>query len=80
MVLFQKAIQTSEGKISLGNNELASKIYNSNSTDKGKVSMLSLLKSMVGSDVELTKETIKEVLIENKNKFTTSEFNDKFLN
>ncbi|HEY5525543.1 MAG TPA: hypothetical protein VIK26_09460 [Clostridium sp.] len=75
----EKTIQASGEKSSLGNNELASKTYNSNSTDKGKVSMLSLLKSMVGSDVEVTKETIKEVLIDNKSKFTTSEFNDKFL-
>ena len=40
--------------------------------------MLSILKSMVGSDVELTKETLKGVLIENVDKFTTGDFNDKF--
>ncbi|PRR83030.1 hypothetical protein [Clostridium vincentii] len=74
-----KAILSSEEKASLDSKDLASKIYNSNSTDKGKVSMLSLLKSMVGEDVEVTKETIKEVLVQNKNEFTTSEFNDKFL-
>lgn len=74
-----KAILSSEGKAPLDSNDLASKTYNSNSTDKGKVSMLSLLKSMVGEDVEVTKETIKEVLVQNKNEFTTSEFNDQFL-
>lgn len=74
-----KAIQPLEEKASLGGNELASKTYDSNSVDKGKVSMLSLLKSMVGNDVELIKENIKEVLVDNKNKFTTSEFNDKLL-
>jgi len=77
--LISKTIQSSERKPFLGNNELASKTYNDNSSDKGKVSMLSLLKSLVGSDVELTKEAIKEVLIQSKDRFTTSEFNDKFI-
>jgi len=76
--IISKTISTSDEKTAPGNNELASKIYDSNSTGKGKVSMLSLLKSMAGSGVEISKDTIKGVLIENENKFTTNDFNDKF--
>lgn len=56
----------------------ASKLYDSNNVAKGKVSVLSLLKTMVNSEVNVMKEAIKEVLIANEHKFTTSEFNSKF--
>ncbi|MGG7178077.1 flagellar hook-length control protein FliK [Clostridium paraputrificum] len=57
------------------NNTLASKIYDSNDTSKSKVSMLSLLKSMLGSETELIKEPLKDVLTARVNEFTTSEYN-----
>lgn len=57
---------------------LASKIYETNDNSKGKVSMLSLLKTLAGEDVNLAKEGIKEVLIQNADRFTTSEFKNTF--
>lgn len=56
-------------------NTLASKVYDSNDISKGRISMLSLLKAMVGADNDLLREPIKDILLSLKNDITTNEFN-----
>lgn len=53
---------------------LVSKLYDSNDLYKGKVSMLAVLKSMIKLDDNLLREPIKDILISNKELFTTSEY------
>lgn len=69
-----KEIVNGENKNSNTTNSLASKIYDSNDVSKGRVSMLSLLKSMLGNDNNIMKEPIKEIFLVREDQFTTSEF------
>lgn len=55
----------------------ATKIYDENSvTNSKKVSMLSMLKAMTGKEVDIVKTQIKDVLVDNMNKFTNREYSE----
>lgn len=61
-------------KNNISNGSIASKLYLSNDTAKGKVSMLSVLKSMTGTEESLAKTYLKEILSNHSNEFTTSQY------
>lgn len=61
-------------KNNLSNENIASKLYLSNDTAKGKVSMLSVFKSMAGADESMVKTYLKEILNNYSNEFTTSQY------
>lgn len=55
----------------------ATKIYDENSvTNSKKASMLSMLKAMTGKEVDIVKTQIKDVLVDNMNKFTNREYSE----
>lgn len=56
----------------------ALKIYDSNSLSKAKISMVSLLKSLGNTENEVIKDSLKNIIIDNKNNFTNSELKSIF--
>lgn len=86
-ILNKKSVNSEvQAKVSLGNsndieenivnkNMVASKTYDNNDTFNNKVSMLSLLKSMAGSETAISKEVLKNVLSQNVSEFNFAEYN-----
>lgn len=58
------------------NGSIASKLYSSNDISKGKLSMLGILKSMVGVDTSVMKSPLRAILSNRASEFTTSQYNN----
>lgn len=58
------------------NGSIASKLYSSNDISKGKLSMLGILKSMVGVDTSVMKAPLRAILSNRASEFTTSQYNN----
>lgn len=54
------------------------RIYDESTSSKSRVSLLNLLKTITGNEDNLTKDAVKDILIENKNIFKGLELNDAF--
>jgi hypothetical protein len=67
-----KSIESENEQIPSTKN-IASKIYDANVPTKEKLSMLSLIKSINGNEMELVKDSLKDVIKENKENFNSSE-------
>ncbi|MBD7910237.1 flagellar hook-length control protein FliK [Clostridium cibarium] len=63
----------SENEQSVLSKNIASKIYDANVPTKEKLSILSLIKSISGNEMELVKDSFKDIIKETKNNFNSSE-------
>lgn len=59
-------------------NKLVNNIYQKNEISNSKVNMLSLLKTLAGESEDMLKGSIKDILSNRKNTFTTSEYEKAF--
>ncbi|MDS0525569.1 hypothetical protein NNC19_07760 [Clostridium sp. SHJSY1] len=73
-----KSIVTENEKNALNKNA-ALKIYDSNVPTKEKLSMLSLIKSLNGNDMELVKDSLKDIIKENRDNFKSNEVKSMFV-
>ncbi|SFC86370.1 flagellar hook-length control protein FliK [Clostridium uliginosum] len=71
----EKTVEDNETVKSNNMNSLISKLYDSNDNSKNKVSMLSLMKSIVGNDDELLNSPLNEVINSRTDDLTTKEYN-----
>lgn len=70
-----KTNNTTGSRVSLNDSQIATKAYDSNDTVKSKVSIISLLKSMMNTETSLIKEPLKNILASRANMFNFSEYN-----
>ena len=70
-----KTNNTTGSRASLNDSQIATKAYDSNDTVKSKVSIISLLKSMMNTETSLIKEPLKNILASRANIFNFSEYN-----
>jgi hypothetical protein len=70
-----KLNNTNSNRVSLNDSLIATKAYDSNDTVKSKVSIISLLKSMMNTETSLIKEPLKNILASRANMFNFSEYN-----
>ena len=68
-------INSTNNKVSINDSQIATKAYDSNDTVKGKISIISLLKSMMNTETSLIKEPLKNILAGRANMFNFSEYN-----
>lgn len=73
-----KSIVTENDKTTLMKNA-ALKIYDSNVPPKEKLSMLSLFKSLSGGKMELVKDSLKDIIKDNKDNFKSNEVKSMFV-
>lgn len=73
-----KSIVTENEKTTLIKNA-ALKIYDSNVPPKEKLSMLSLIKSLSGEKMELVKDSLKDIIKDNKDSFKSNEVKSMFV-
>ena len=66
-------------KASVNDSQIASKAYDSNETVKGKISIMTLLKSMMKTDTALIKEPLKNILAGRASSFNFTNYNEALL-
>lgn len=73
--------ETLEGKQAIKYSQMQSaglRIYDDSSTSKSKVSLLNILRTITGNENNVLKDTVKNILLENKSEFQGLELNNLF--